>query len=74
MRRYGCLYVLTCHPFLTGRPGRVEIVRGLIEHALGRGDVELLEARQAAERARADGSIAHRKHEPLDLEPGLYRG
>jgi peptidoglycan/xylan/chitin deacetylase (PgdA/CDA1 family) len=66
--QHGCLYVLTCHPFLTGRPGRVEIVRGLIEHVLGRGDVELVEARRAAERARADGSISRRKHEPLDLE------
>ena len=43
--RHGSLYVLTCHPFLTGRPGRAEIVRGLIEHALARGDVELVEAR-----------------------------
>jgi len=70
--RHGCLYVLTCHPFLTGRPGRAEIVRGLIEHALARGDVELVEARQAAERARADESLPRRKHEPLELEPGLY--
>jgi len=70
--RHGCLYVLTCHPFLSGRPGRVEILRGLIEHALGRGDVELVEARQAAERARADASLARRRHEPLELEPGLY--
>jgi peptidoglycan/xylan/chitin deacetylase (PgdA/CDA1 family) len=72
--RHGCLYVLTCHPFLSGRPGRVELLRGLIEHILGRGDVELLEARQVAERARADDSLPRRKHEPLDLEPGLYRG
>jgi hypothetical protein len=66
--------VLTCHPFLSGRPGRVEILRGLIEHALAHGDVELVEARQAAERARADGSLPRRKHEPPDLEPGLYPG
>jgi peptidoglycan/xylan/chitin deacetylase (PgdA/CDA1 family) len=70
--RYGCLYVLTCHPFLSGRPGRVEILRGLIEHIQGRGDVGLVEARQAAERARADESLPRRKHEPLALEPGLY--
>ena len=70
--RYGCLYVLTCHPFLSGRPGRVEIVRGLIEHIQARGDVELVGARGAAERARADDSLARRKHEPVELEPGLY--
>jgi hypothetical protein len=70
--RHGSLYVLTCHPFLTGRPGRVEIVRGLIEHALARGDVELVEARRAAEQASAEDSLPRRKHEPLELEPGLY--
>ena len=70
--RQGCLYMLTCHPFLTGRPGRAEIVRGLIEYALGREDVELVEAREAARRARGDGSLPRRRHEPLELEPGLY--
>lgn len=70
--RQGCLYVLTCHPFLSGRPGRVEILRGLIEHILGRGDVELVEAREAATRARTDDSLPRRKHEPLELGPGLY--
>jgi peptidoglycan-N-acetylglucosamine deacetylase len=70
--RHNCLFVLTCHPFLSGRPGRVEIIRGLIEHALGRGDVELLEARQVAKRARADEAVSRRPLEPLELEPGLY--
>jgi peptidoglycan/xylan/chitin deacetylase (PgdA/CDA1 family) len=70
--RCGGLYVLTCHPFLSGRPGRAEAVRGLIEHALARSDVELLKARQVVERARADESLAQRQHEPLSLEPGLY--
>jgi peptidoglycan-N-acetylglucosamine deacetylase len=69
---HNCLFVLTCHPFLSGRPGRVEILRGLIEHALGRGDVELLEAREVAARARADEGVARRPLQPLELEPGLY--
>ena len=64
--------MLTCHPFLSGRPGRAEILRGLIEHALAHGDVELVEAREAAERSRADESLPRRRHEPLELEPGLY--
>ena len=34
MRRHGCLFMLTCHPFLSGRPSRVEALRALIEHAL----------------------------------------
>jgi peptidoglycan/xylan/chitin deacetylase (PgdA/CDA1 family) len=72
--RHGCLYVLTCHPFLSGRPGRVELLRGLIEHILSRGDVELQEARRVAERALADESLPRRKHQPLNVEPGLYAG
>ena len=34
MRRHGCLFMLTNHPFLSGRPGRVETLRKLVEHAL----------------------------------------
>src|SRR5439155_5422792 len=48
--RHGSLFVLTCHPFLSGRPGRVEIVRRLVEHALERGDVELVTCAEAAKR------------------------
>jgi peptidoglycan-N-acetylglucosamine deacetylase len=70
--RHNCLFVLTCHPFLSGRPGRVEILRGLIEHALGRGDVELLAGRDVAARARSDEAVTRRPLEPLELEPGLY--
>ena len=70
--RHNCLFVLTCHPFLSGRPGRVEILRGLIEHILGRGDVELVEARQVAERVRADADASRRPPEPVELETGLY--
>ena len=70
--RHGCLWVLTCHPFLTGRPGRVEIVRELIEHGQERGDVEFVDARTAAARARADASIARRRHERLEVDAELY--
>ena len=43
--------VLTMHPFLSGRPGRVEALRGLVEYALGCGDVEFVSCGEAA-RAR----------------------
>jgi len=72
MRRQGCLFVLTCHPFLSGRPHRVEVLRRLIEHALAAGDVEFVEAREAARRARADDGLQRRKLEPVELEPGMY--
>jgi peptidoglycan-N-acetylglucosamine deacetylase len=72
MRRHGCLFVLTCHPFLSGRPHRVEVLRRLIEHALGAGDVEFLDGRETARRARADGATERRRLAPVRLEPGLY--
>jgi peptidoglycan/xylan/chitin deacetylase (PgdA/CDA1 family) len=70
--RYGGLFVLTCHPFLTGRPGRLEAVRDLIEHAQERGDVEFLDGRTAAARARGNTATARRRHEPLEVDPELY--
>ena len=48
MRRHGSLFMLTCHPFLSGRAGRVEGLRMLIEAALDRGDVDFRTAEAVA--------------------------
>jgi peptidoglycan-N-acetylglucosamine deacetylase len=72
MRRHGCLFVLTCHPFLSGRPHRVEVLRGLIEHALAAGDVEFVEAREVARRARADDGLRRRRLEPVVVDEDVY--
>ena len=72
MRRYGCLFVLTCHPFLSGRPHRVEVLRSLIEHALAAGDVEFVEGREAARRARADEGLRRRRLEPVVVDEQVY--
>jgi len=48
-RRHDALFVLTCHPFLTGRPTRIETLRRLVEHALSLGDVEFRSLRDVAE-------------------------
>jgi peptidoglycan/xylan/chitin deacetylase (PgdA/CDA1 family) len=72
MRRHGCLFVLTCHPFLSGRPHRVEVLRTLIEHALAAGDVEFVEGREAARRAREDPGTERRTLSPVVFEPGVY--
>jgi peptidoglycan-N-acetylglucosamine deacetylase len=72
MRRYGCLFVLTCHPFLSGRPHRVEVLRGLIEHALETKDVEFVEAREAARRARNDDGLPRRRLEPVVVDEKVY--
>jgi peptidoglycan-N-acetylglucosamine deacetylase len=74
MRRHGCLFVLTCHPFLSGRPHRVEVLRGLIEHALETKDVEFLEAREAARRARNDDGLPRRRLEPVVVDENVYPG
>lgn len=59
MREYGCLFVLCAHPFLSGRPSRVEALRRLIARALEFGDVSILTAAEVAERvhAAADSAI-----------------
>jgi peptidoglycan/xylan/chitin deacetylase (PgdA/CDA1 family) len=72
MRRYGCLFVLTCHPFLSGRPHRVEVLRRLIEHALETKEVEFVEAREAARRARADDGLPRRRLEPVVVDEQVY--
>jgi peptidoglycan/xylan/chitin deacetylase (PgdA/CDA1 family) len=72
MRRDGGLFVLTCHPFLSGRPHRVEVLRRLIEHALAAGDVEFLSGREAARRARADDGLPRRRLEPVVVDEAIY--
>ncbi len=72
MRRYGCLFVLTCHPFLSGRPHRVEVLRTLIEHALAAGDVEFAACREVARRAREDPAVDRRVLVRVEVEPGLF--
>ena len=72
MRRHGCLFVLTCHPFLSGRPHRVEVLRGLIEHALAAGDVEFVEGHEAARRARDDEGLRRRRLEPVVVDEAVY--
>jgi peptidoglycan/xylan/chitin deacetylase (PgdA/CDA1 family) len=72
MRRYGCLFLLTCHPFLSGRPHRVEVLRTLIEHALAAGDVQFAACRDIARTAREDAATERRVLMPVLVDPGLY--
>jgi len=72
MRRHGCLFVLTCHPFLSGRPHRVEVLRRLIEHALETKDVEFVDAQEAARRARNDDGLPRRRLEPVVVDENVY--
>jgi peptidoglycan-N-acetylglucosamine deacetylase len=72
MRRHGCLFMLTNHPFLSGRPGRVETLRKLVEHARERGDVEFVTAAEVARRVREDPEATTRKLRPVEVDPAIY--
>jgi peptidoglycan-N-acetylglucosamine deacetylase len=72
MRRHGCLFMLTCHPFLSGRASRVEALRELIEHALDTGDVGFATGAQVAERAMADLELPERELRRVDADPEVY--
>jgi hypothetical protein len=72
MRRHGCLFMLTCHPFLSGRPSRVEALRALIEYALEAGDVNFATGAEVAERALADADLPERELAPVDVDPEIY--
>ncbi|HEX3873608.1 MAG TPA: polysaccharide deacetylase [Solirubrobacteraceae bacterium] len=72
MRRHGSLFMLTCHPFLSGRAGRVEGLRRVIEAGLEMGDVDFASCLQVAERARADPAAEHRRLAPVVVAPDVY--
>jgi peptidoglycan/xylan/chitin deacetylase (PgdA/CDA1 family) len=72
MRRHGCLFMLTCHPFLSGRAARVEGLRGLIEYALDAGDVEFADGRTVADRALRDPAVDERELSPVSVDRDVY--
>lgn len=48
MRKTNSLCILTCHPFLSGRPSRIRAIEQFIEFALERGDVRFSRADRIA--------------------------
>jgi peptidoglycan-N-acetylglucosamine deacetylase len=70
-RRHGALFVLTCHPFLSGRAGRAEALRALVEAALERSDVEFQSGREVARRAR-EAPVETRTLQPVEVPAELY--
>jgi peptidoglycan-N-acetylglucosamine deacetylase len=72
MRRHGCLFMLTNHPFLSGRPGRVETLRRLVEHALEAGDVAFVTAAEVAARIRTDPEATRRTLRPVEVDAAIY--
>ena len=72
MRRHGCLFMLTNHPFLSGRPGRVETLRRLIEHARDCGDVAFATCAEVAARVREDPDAVTRPLRPVEVDAAIY--
>ena len=72
MRRHRCLFMLTCHPFLSGRASRVEGLRALIEYALDAGDVEFADGRTVADRALEDAEVDERELSPVSVDRDVY--
>jgi peptidoglycan/xylan/chitin deacetylase (PgdA/CDA1 family) len=72
MRRHHCLFLLTCHPFLSGRPSRIEGLRRLIERGLDFGDVEFCTAGEVARRAAQDATLEEQDLQPVVVDPSIY--
>ena len=63
----GCCYVLTLHPFVSGRPTMIAALERLVEHIKGFSDVwwtTMEEITAHAERLLSEGKLAHRQSPP----------
>ena len=72
MRRHNSLFLLTCHPFISGRASRIEGLREVIEYGLEAADFRFLSARQVAELANEDEEIEVRRLEIPQIDLSLY--
>ena len=69
----GGMFILTSHPFLSGRASRVATLELLIEHAAARGDVWMTALTQVAERAHQTIPAAERRTVPIcTIEEDVY--
>jgi peptidoglycan/xylan/chitin deacetylase (PgdA/CDA1 family) len=67
MRRHGAMFMLTCHPFISGRAGRIEALRIVIEAALERGDVVFRNAAGVATATLEAGDAPRRPLTPVTV-------
>ncbi|HYH30322.1 MAG TPA: polysaccharide deacetylase [Pseudonocardia sp.] len=72
MRRHRCLFNLCSHPFLSGRPSRLEALRRLIGFARDRGDVRFARCRDVARDALADPELQPRPLQRWAVDPAVY--
>jgi len=72
MRDHGCLFNLCLHPFLTGRPSRLAVVRRLIERARNHGDVSFERCRDVAARVAQVGGVRQVCATEAEFSPGTF--
>jgi len=69
LRDVGGCFVLTNHPFLTGRPSRAAVLDRVISRALEHGDVWVASMRQIAEHVRGLGLTPRMVEPPVVPQP-----
>lgn len=72
MRRHNALFILTCHPFISGRAGRIEALRILIEAALDRGDVDFHSAASLATATLNRADVPRKTVKPVVVSDDDY--
>lgn len=72
MRRFGGLFMLTNHPFLSGRPGRAVALEQLITHIKDVGDVPIMTGHELAVQLKDSTTLTERDHLRLELEDGVF--
>src|SRR3954452_20711839 len=72
MRRYRCLFNLCMHPFLSGRPSRLQVLRELIEYAQSCGAIPFARCRDVAAAAAPYPALEPRVPPTVTPDPGVY--
>jgi hypothetical protein len=67
------MFILTAHPFLSGRPSRVATLERLLEHAGSRGDLWMASLGEVAERALQQIAASEQRPVPVcTIEDDVY--
>jgi peptidoglycan-N-acetylglucosamine deacetylase len=69
----GGMFILTAHPFLSGRPSRVATLERLLEHASARGDLWMASLGEVAEHALQEIAPSEQRPVPVcTIEDDVY--
>lgn len=74
MREHGCLFNVCLHPFLSGRPSRLAVIRRLVERAREHGDVSFERCRDVAARVADHGGVRTVRVDETEVDSAIYPG